>query len=95
VIQSDLEEEAVLDKVDGTPTSTRGLEPEKISNEGELKIKGTIELSNELSNNQILSFLKDNEMTDNEMDWLRSHETVTEFEVLKLIGQIMSNRSSE
>ena len=84
-------------------TDTNGLtslesikvEPEEISNKGEINIKGTIELSNEPSNNEILSFLRDNELTDKEMDWLKSHGIVTEFGVLKLIGQIMSNRSSE
>jgi hypothetical protein len=58
------------------------VEPEEISNEGKIKIKGTFELSNVSSNDEILSFLLDNEMSDKEMDWLNSHGTVTEFGVL-------------
>jgi hypothetical protein len=42
-------------------------------------------LKNDLSNVDVKSFLRENEMTDMEMEWLRSHGTVREVEVLKLV----------
>jgi hypothetical protein len=41
---------------------------------------------------KIISFLMENEMTDIELDWLRSHGNVSEVEVLKLVGCIMLSR---
>jgi hypothetical protein len=48
----------------------------------------------ELLDEVILSFLRDNKMTKNEMDWLKSHGELNEFEVLRLIGKIIKNRAS-
>jgi hypothetical protein len=45
-------------------------------------------------NEVILSFLKENELTENQMDWLKSHRELSESEILKLIGKIMLNRAS-
>jgi hypothetical protein len=50
------------------------------------------DMNNDLSNNEIIYFLRENEMTVIESDWLRSHGTVSEVEVLKLVGQIMLSR---
>jgi hypothetical protein len=44
-------------------------------------------LNNDLSNDEIVSFLRENELSDIEMDWLRSHGNVSELEVLKLVMQ--------
>jgi hypothetical protein len=53
-----------------------------------------VDLNNELSYDEIISFLRDNEMTDKEIDWLRSQGTFSGLEVLKLTGQILLNRFS-
>jgi hypothetical protein len=51
--------------------------------------------SSELSNDEILVFLRENELTDTEMTWLRKFETKTEIELLRLIGQIMLYRADQ
>jgi hypothetical protein len=50
--------------------------------------------NNRLSNDAILLFLRENETTENEKDWIKSHEKLNEVEVLKLLGEIMLNKAS-
>ncbi len=51
-------------------------------------------VNRKLPDDMILSFFGENELTESEMDWLRSHGELTEFEVLKLISKIVKNRAS-
>ncbi len=60
----------------------------KTNHEEQVEEVQGITLNNELSDELILSFLRENEMTESEMEWLMS-----EFEVLKLIGKIMMKRA--
>jgi hypothetical protein len=71
------------------------METEEIRNDQEIGTNGTIKQFNELSNDEILLFLRANELTVKEMNWLKSRGTLTESEVLKFIGQIMLKPSSE
>ena len=48
----------------------------------------------ELHDEVILSFFGENELTESEMDWLKSHGELSEFEVLKLISKIIKKRAS-
>jgi hypothetical protein len=66
----------------------------KTDNEEQVEEVQGITLNNELSDELILSFLRENEMTESEMEWLKSHGKMSEFEVLKLIGKIMINRAN-
>ncbi len=71
------------------------MEPDEISNDEETRTGGTVEQISELSNDEILSFLRANDLTKKEMIWLKNKGTLTDFEVLRLIGQIMLERLSE
>ena len=65
---------------------------DEIGNDEETRTSGTNEQADELSDEEILSFLRANDLTEKEMNWLKSKGTLTESEVLKLIGQIMLER---
>jgi hypothetical protein len=64
----------------------------EIGNDEENRTSGTAEQADKLSDEEILSFLRANDLTEKEMNWLKSKGTLTESEVLKLIGQIMLER---
>jgi hypothetical protein len=65
---------------------------DKIGNDEETRTSETAEQADELSDEEILSFLRANDLTEKEMNWLKSKGTLTESEVLKLIGQILLER---
>jgi hypothetical protein len=53
-----------------------------------------VNLNKELSNDIILSFLRENEIIENEMDLLKSHVKLNELEVFELILEIRLNKAS-
>jgi hypothetical protein len=59
-----------------------------------LHVKSSADEKIELSTEEIVSFGMNNKFTEKEKDWLKNHGTIEELEALKLIGQIMLNRSS-
>jgi hypothetical protein len=58
------------------------------------KVNEEVVADRKLPDEMILSFFGENEQTESEMNWLKSHGELTEFEVLKLISKIVKNRAS-
>ncbi len=58
-------------------------------------VKNTDLSNSELSNDEILVFLRENELTETEMTWLRKFEVKGEIEMLCLIGQIMLDSGAQ
>jgi hypothetical protein len=75
-------------------------EVEDLDHDQDLNLKYDIvrntNLSNrELSKDENLVFLRENELTETEMTWLRKFEVKSEIRMLRLIGQIMLDSSAQ
>jgi hypothetical protein len=82
-VEGVFEEEKAEDNV---PNTNLNSEVKTDCEEQVEEVQGLI-LNNELPKELILSFLRENEMTENEMDWLKSHGKLSKFEFLKLIAK--------
>ena len=50
-------------------------------------------MDNDLTDDEILLFLRENELTEKEMTWLKSLGTKSETEIVRLVGLIMMKRA--
>jgi hypothetical protein len=57
-------------------------------------IENTVLSNKKLSNDEILVFLRQNELTESEMTWLREFEDKSELEILRFVDLIMLRRDN-
>ena len=50
-------------------------------------------MDNDLTDDEILLFLRENELTEKEMTWLKSLGTKSETEIVRLVGLIVMKRA--